>query len=64
MNATKITRGEVSMDEIKTMLRSGLYLKVVSAASGYSVPELSAMCRAWGIQRKRGPRPKRNKVQQ
>ena len=54
----RIKRNQVSMDDVRQMLLSGARLKLVSAATGYSVPELSIMCRCWEIKRKRGPRAK------
>jgi hypothetical protein len=56
----QINRNDLTLADVKKLLLSGLYLRVVSAATGYTVPELSLMCKVWGIQRKRGPRTWKN----
>jgi hypothetical protein len=52
-----IKTNRMSLEEIKRMLEAGFSLRVVSSESGYPKSVLSNFCRAWGIVRKRGPKP-------
>jgi hypothetical protein len=51
-------KNNMSMIELRQLLETGIILKHVAAASGYSISALSIFCRAWDIKRKTGPRPK------
>jgi hypothetical protein len=51
-------RAGVDLLSVKQMLEAGVVLRLVSVATGYTVPELSVMCKVWGISRGRGGRRK------
>jgi hypothetical protein len=54
----KIKRREMTVEEIRRLLESGMLLRRVSALCGYTQSELSIMCRCWNIGRGSGRRKK------
>ena len=54
----KAKRSEMTLQEIRALLESGMILRRVHALCGYTVSELSLMCKLWGIARKQG-RPRK-----
>ncbi len=54
----KTKRSQITLPELRQLLETGITLERVAAASGYGEPELSLFCKAWGIPRKCGPKPK------
>jgi hypothetical protein len=52
----RVKRNEVPMNEVRQMCESGIPLKLIVRATGFSQPELSLLLKAWNIQRKRGRR--------
>jgi hypothetical protein len=54
----KKTRRLLPMEAVKALLVQGLKFDDVRSATGYSSPELSLLCKAWGIPRKQG-RPRK-----
>jgi hypothetical protein len=48
----------MSLEEIRALLESGMILRRVSVLCGYTVSELSLMCKLWAIPRKQG-RPRK-----
>lgn len=53
----KKTRRLLPMEAVKALLEQGLKFDDVHRATGYSRPELSLLCKAWGIVPRRGRRP-------
>lgn len=51
------TRKLLPMEAVKALLERGLKFDV-RRATGYSRPELSLLCKAWGIVPRRGRRPR------
>ena len=54
----KPKRSEMTFEEIRALLESGMILRRVHLLCGYTVSELSLMCKLWGIPRKQGRPPK------
>jgi hypothetical protein len=48
----------MTLQEIRALLESGLILRRVHTLCGYTISELSLMCKLWGIARKQG-RPRK-----
>jgi hypothetical protein len=55
----KPKRSEMSLAEIRALLESGMILRRVHALCGYTVSELSLMCKLWNIPRNQG-RPRKD----
>jgi hypothetical protein len=54
----KPKRSEMTLAEIRALLESGMILRRVHALCGYTVSELSLMCKLWSIPRNQG-RPRK-----